>query len=179
MQASRAFGCLRRAVFKDKDLAVQTKRYIYQACVLSVLLYASKCWTLLQNHMRKLDVFHHRCVRTILGITSRQQWMQHITSQPIRWRWGDTMTVTQKVAARRLEWLSHLARMPEYRTPQKCLFGWLPQPRPQGGPKRRWRDVIMQSRPQGHEGPEAEWFENARASRRMACYIPGSIDRGH
>ena len=28
------------------------------------------------------------------------------------------------------------------RIPKSVLFGWLSQPRPQGGPRRRWRDVI-------------------------------------
>ena len=164
MQASRAFGCLRRAVFKDRDLTVRTKINVYQACVLSVLLYGSECWTLLRKHTRKLDAFHHRCIRTILGITKRQQWEQHITSEETRRRWGDPMTVTHMVAARRLEWLGHLARMPEHRTPQKCLFGWLPQARPRGGPKRRWRDVIRADL-KDMQVPEAEWHESARTSR--------------
>ena len=111
MKALRAFRCLRRAVFKDRDLTTMTKRKIYQACVLSVLLYASECWTLLNRHKRKLDAFHRRCVRTILGITNREQWEQHITSDAIRQRWGDTMTVTEMVAARRMEWLGHLTYM--------------------------------------------------------------------
>ena len=41
MQASRTFGCLHQAVFKETNLTVQTKRNVYQACVLSVLLYSS------------------------------------------------------------------------------------------------------------------------------------------
>ena len=36
--ASRAFGALRQAVFKDDNLSVVTKRKVYQACVLSVLM---------------------------------------------------------------------------------------------------------------------------------------------
>ena len=36
--ASRAFSALRQAVFKDDNLSVITKRKVYQACVLSVLL---------------------------------------------------------------------------------------------------------------------------------------------
>ena len=42
--ASRAFGALRRPIFEDPDLSITTKRYIYRACVLSVLLYGSECW---------------------------------------------------------------------------------------------------------------------------------------
>ena len=38
MQASKAFGCLRKAVFADRDLSLETKRKIYVACVFSVLL---------------------------------------------------------------------------------------------------------------------------------------------
>ena len=48
------------------------------------------------------------------------------------------------VKRRRLEWLGHIARMPDNRIPKKVLFGWLQQPRPQGGPRRRWKDIIRQ-----------------------------------
>ena len=42
--ASKAFGALRQAVFKNSHLTI-TKRHVYRACVLSVLLYGSECWT--------------------------------------------------------------------------------------------------------------------------------------
>ena len=48
-QASRAFGALRKAVFLDKNLSRRTKRKIYDACVLSVLLYGAECWVLLKK----------------------------------------------------------------------------------------------------------------------------------
>ena len=38
-QASKAFGALKRAVFQDHNLTTHTKRLVYNACVLSVLLY--------------------------------------------------------------------------------------------------------------------------------------------
>ena len=41
--ASRAFGALRRAVFKDSNLSVKTKRSVYNACLMTVLLYGSEC----------------------------------------------------------------------------------------------------------------------------------------
>ena len=70
--ASKAFAALRPAVFNDRNLSVNTKRQVYQACVLSVLLYGSECWTLLCRHHNRLNAFHHRCVRNILGITRRR-----------------------------------------------------------------------------------------------------------
>ena len=57
-------------------------------------------------------------------------------------RWGDVDTVTTKLTKRRLEWLGHLARMQDQRIPKITLFSWLPQSRPPGGPRRRWRDLV-------------------------------------
>ena len=44
----------------DKRIAnafsVSTKRKVYQACVLSVLLYGGECWTPLKKHLEKLSL---------------------------------------------------------------------------------------------------------------------------
>lgn len=73
-QAFKAFGALRRPVFLDHDLNTTMKRKVYQAYVLTVLLYGSQCWTPLKKDLKKLNSFHNRCVRTILGISNKQQW---------------------------------------------------------------------------------------------------------
>ena len=123
-QASRAFRAL---------LTLKTKRKIYQACVLLVLLYGAECWIPLRRHTKKINTFHHRCIRIILGISGQQQSSKRITMREIRRRWGDEETAAEKVKKRRLEWLGHLARMSEERIPKSALFGWLPQPRPRCG----------------------------------------------
>ena len=97
-------------------LTVETKSKVYQACVLSILFYGAECWTPLRKDLKRLDSFHHRCIRSTLGITNQQQWDNHITSQSIRRQWGDMETVSDKVFKRRLEWLGHLARMPDKHT---------------------------------------------------------------
>ena len=163
-QASRAFGALCKTVFMYRDLTTETKRKVYQACVLSVLLYGSECWTPLRKHLQKLNTFHQRCIRTTLGISNRQQWSQHITALEIRRRWADLETAADKVAKRRLEWLSHLARMPNHRIAKRMLFGWLPQPHPQCGLRKRWRDVICKDL-KDIEGDEGEWYEEATTCR--------------
>ena len=71
--ASRAFGALRQAVFKDSNLTITTKRLIYEACVLSMLLYGVECWVPLRKHLKRLNTFHHRCIHTVLGISNREQ----------------------------------------------------------------------------------------------------------
>ena len=175
--ASRAFGALRKAVFNNKDLRLETKHKVYQACVLSVLLYGSESWSPIARDCKRLDAFHNRCIRNILGITNQQQWTQRITSRSLRQRWGDTETATDKVFKRRVQWLGHLARMPDSRMPKISLFSWLPQPRPRGGPRKRWKDVIRKDL-QSMEVAEDEWFDVATASRaawrniyREACTL--------
>ena len=143
--ASKAFGALRQAVFKDAHLSVNTKRQVYKACVLSVLLYGSECWVPLRRHLRKLNTFHHRCVGTVLRISNQRQWEERISLASVREMWGNVETITTKLMRRRLEWLGHLARMPDYHLPKICLFSWLPQTRPPGGPRRRWRWCLLYS----------------------------------
>ena len=140
--ASKAFGALRQSVFMNSHLSVDTKRHVYRACVLSVLLYSSECWTPLSRQLKKLNSFHHRCVRSVLGITNQQQWEQKISSGTVRALWGNMETISTKHRKRRLEWLGHLAQMPNHHIPRICLFAWLPQARPFHGPKKRWRDML-------------------------------------
>ena len=125
--ASRAFGALGQSVFDDYHLSIKTKRCVYQACVLSTLLYESECWTPLCCHLKRLDNFHQRCVKAVLKILTKQQWKQHITSVMVRQRWGDEETIGTKLRRRHLEWLGHVAKMTDHRLPQICVFGWSAQ----------------------------------------------------
>ena len=74
--ASEAFGAPCQAVFKDVHLSINTKRKAYQACVLSMLMYGGECWTPPRKHLKRMNTFYHRCVHTMLGITSRRQWKE-------------------------------------------------------------------------------------------------------
>ena len=82
----------------------------------------------------------------------------------VRKRWGDEETAGEKVKKRRLEWLGHVARMPDHRIPKTALFGWLPQARPRCGPRKRWRDVIRRDL-KDIEVEESEWYREAGRSR--------------
>ena len=64
---------MKKPVFKDKNLSLKTKKLVYKAVVLDVLLYESETWTTKRDATKKLEVFHNRCLREILGITCAQQ----------------------------------------------------------------------------------------------------------
>ena len=57
------------------------------------------------------------------------------------------------------------------------LFGWLPQSRPRGGPRRRWRDVLRKDLKEIGIS-EAKWYEKTqdRASWRYQCKPDDSDD---
>ena len=132
--------------------------------MLSVLPYGSESWIPLRKHLKKLDAFHNRCVRITLGISRKQQWSQRLTSQEITESWGDIETVSVKVTKRRLEWLGHVARMPDHRIPKQTLFGWLPESCPRGGPRKRWRDLIRRDL-KTIKVEEELWYSEATTSR--------------
>ena len=95
-QASSAFGSLREVLVDDK-LSVATRRQSYNACVLSVLLYGSECWTPLSSDFRHLDAFRHQCLRTILKISTEEQKCTRLTSAQLRSRFGDEKSVAENV----------------------------------------------------------------------------------
>ena len=128
--SSRVFGMLRKAVFQDSDLSVSSKRLVYMSVVLGVLLYGSETWAIKSRTMHKLEAFHNRCMRCILGITSEQQIQERITTVQLRRRFGLHCSLEGIILKRRLRWLGHVARMSEERIPKQLLFGWLPKTRP-------------------------------------------------
>ena len=158
-QASKAFRALRKPVLSDNDLNTVTKRKVYLCPPVRIRVLDT-----VEKYLKKLDSFHNRCVRTVLGVSNREQWSQRITSAELRRRWGDTETATVKVMKCRLEWLGHVAKMPENRTPKICLFSWLTQPRPRGGPRLRWRDVVRRDL-RAMNVSEERWYDEATVSR--------------
>ena len=60
---------LTKRVWENGLLTQNTKMRVYQACVLSTLLYGSETWTTYMRQEHRLNTFHMRCLRRILGIT--------------------------------------------------------------------------------------------------------------
>lgn len=140
-KASRVFGYLRSAVFGNPTLSIPTKRVVYKATVLAVLLYGAETWTLKAEHVRRLTSFHNRCVRTILGVTRYQQWKERLTSRTLSGRFGMEWSIPDYIMDKRLQWLGHVGRMNEERLPKIMLFGEMRKKRPCHGTKKRWRDM--------------------------------------
>ena len=81
-RASKLLELLESLFFQDRSLSRQTEKMIYQAVMLGVL-YAAETCPPKQRSMRRLEDFHHHCLRNILGISRVQQCIQHISNEMI------------------------------------------------------------------------------------------------
>ena len=65
---SSAFGNLSRHVFGNQDLTIHTKIAVYDAVVISTMLYGCETWVPYNRHIRLLESFHIRRLQLILGL---------------------------------------------------------------------------------------------------------------
>ena len=85
-------------------------------CVKAVLLYGSECWRITKGDMRKVDVFHNRCLRKICNI----YWPNKIRNVELHKK-TDSMNMSLEIKHRRLRWLGHVLRMSEERIPKVAM----------------------------------------------------------
>ena len=118
--AARAFGAL-RGTLDTPGLSLHTKRLLYTACVLSVLLYGCECWITLQCDERRIDIFHQQLLRVLLGVSCKDQQYSIISNAELRRRYGDPEPLSTTLRCRHQQWLGHLARMEDTRLPKQLV----------------------------------------------------------
>ena len=69
----------KRVRSNNNRLTEHTKFNVYKACVISTLLYVSESWTMHAYKEKRLNVFHMRCLRRILGIP----WQDKVTNNAV------------------------------------------------------------------------------------------------
>ena len=104
---------------------------VYLACVLSTLLYSSKTWTLYSYQETRLNTFHLRCLRRILGIT----WQDCVPNKDLAQAGLPSMFALPN--QRPIGWLGHVSRMKD------ILYSKLTTgTRPVGMPSLRFKVVL-------------------------------------
>lgn len=137
-QASSAFGKLETRVWNDRGLTVKTKISVYEACVLTCLLYAAEAWTTYRRHLKVLERFHQKCLRRILNI----RW-QSLTPDTVVLEHSNNSSLETKIMKIQMRWAGHLVRMNDKRIPKQLLYGELAiGKRPQHKPSKRFKDVV-------------------------------------
>ena len=105
--ASSAFGRLSKRVFANKNLTIHTRIAVYDAVVISTILYGCETWVQCRRHIRLLESFHIICLQLILGL----RWWHKVTHSEIRSRAG-IPTIESMLLHRQLRWLGHVIGMP-------------------------------------------------------------------
>lgn len=121
---------LARATFKSlrhiwaaRRIGIELKRRIYQASVISVLVYGHEAWNLTDGVQRKLNGFNAQCLATLYSAwreITPQQRADNIRTHSVAL--GSTSAngtigkrqydIVAHLRARRLKWLGHILRMP-------------------------------------------------------------------
>ena len=123
---------LTQRVWKNSLFTQNTKVRVYQARILSTLLYGSETWTICMRQERRLNIFHMRCLRRILDI----KWQDHIPNNDILTRSGVPAMYS----------LGHVRRMEDGRIPKGYLYGQLaPGSRRVGRPALGFKDTCKRN----------------------------------
>jgi transcription termination factor 2 len=157
--AAAAFGRLETRLWRDHDIGARVKVRVYRAVVLTALLYAAESWTTYSRHIRKLNKFHLRCLRRILGIS----WKDRVSNLEVLKR-ADMEDIEALVVRAQLRWTGHTLRMGNTRIPKILFFGELVHGRrTQGGQFKRYKDNIKRHLQEG--GTDITRWESVATDR--------------
>ena len=127
-KAASVFQRLRQ-IWSSNAINTTTKLHLYISTVIPAAIYAADTWKGTTRISHMLDVFHHRCLRTILGIS----WRDHITNDELMKRVG-MEDLSNIVRVRRLMLAGHILWQPSDR-PASVAMQW----EPDGGRRRKGR----------------------------------------
>ena len=118
--ASSVLDCLSNCVFGNHNLTIHTKIAVYNAVLITIILYGWETWVPHHRQIRLLESFHIRRLQLVLGLC----WWHKLTYSDIRSRAG-TPSIKYIFLYRQLRWLGHIIRMPDSRLPHRVLHGQL------------------------------------------------------
>ncbi|KAI8494385.1 hypothetical protein Bbelb_276110 [Branchiostoma belcheri] len=171
--AAAAIQALWRPLWKHRHISLGTKLRVYNAAVVSILLYGAETWPLSNTLAARLDGFDSRCLRRILGV----RWLNHLPGTELRQR-NQQPPASRVAAMRRVRWYGHVLRLPPDH-PTRAILNFSPQSagwkRPRGAPRTRWTDVLAKDLALVNITPEeAQGLAQTRSRWREVAGLVGS-----
>ncbi|XP_046863472.1 uncharacterized protein LOC124457235 [Xenia sp. Carnegie-2017] len=140
-RASAAFRQLNDRLWQNKHVSTRVKAKVYQAVVLTTLLYGAEAWTIYRLQVKKLSAYMMRQLRDILKIS----WRDKIANAKIL-RLTDLPHMADMLIQKNLRWIGHVHRMERSRLPRQLLYSQLVEgKRNQGRPRLRLKDVMKRN----------------------------------
>ena len=103
-------------VWRERGITQSTKLAVYRSVVLPTSLYGCETWTCYRKHLKKLDQFHLRCLRRLLGIS----WEDRVTNQEVLRR-SSMPGVEVLIMKAQLRWTGHVMKMEDSRLPKQIF----------------------------------------------------------
>jgi hypothetical protein len=100
-QASKVFCAMNKNVFRRRETPVSLRLRTHQAIIVNPGPWGCESWALKENDRRKLEAFHHRCLRRMLNLTIHQAKEKRTANQEARRRARRSRTMHQMLELRR------------------------------------------------------------------------------
>ena len=129
--AAGAYQSLNRLWFRRNIVSPSRRVRLYKAFVLPVLLYNCGTWGATKGQMNKVDAFHRRQLRHLLGV----RWPNKISNENLYKQTGST-ALSGTIIDRRMRLLGHVLRHDRSAPGQKAMEAYFkPGKRPRGRPR--------------------------------------------
>ena len=120
-----------------RGIALKTRGYHYNACVRSVMLYASETWPATTEDLTRLNRNDMMMIRWICGTKLTDK----IPSNELRGRLG-LNNIEEMLQWGRLRWYGHVLRMSPDVWPRKVLDVKVEGRMPRGRPRKTWMECV-------------------------------------
>ena len=141
---------MRALVFSNPYIPLPLKRALYTSLVVNLLLWGCENWALREESLRKLQTFHTKCCRAMIGVSMWEVAMYSVTNENVL-KYVGVPPMENIIHHRRVTWMGKIARMPLERFPRKFLAAWTVCPsgetysRPHGRRQKSTRDSFLDS----------------------------------
>ena len=172
--ARKVFGALSKKIFRNRSIRMKAKRGVYEALVLSLMLYGCESWALTNADLRRLESTHNYCVRTICGKTLWHVRMHGLSMKDL-FRRSKIAPLRDWLHCRQLQWLGHIARMDDSRYPRLFLSTYVKNETGDRFMKRPIYGETISAVIKERLGTNTNWFQIAqnrfkwRSTTRIAC----------
>ena len=132
--AARVIGAMQKEVLERKELKKATKMRVYNAIVLSTMLYGNETWTVMKRPESRLGATEMAYLRRVEGVTR----IDRVRNADVREAVGQE-EVMENVKRKQRAWKEKLEQMEDRRLVKKeCTEEITGKPR--GRPRKKWID---------------------------------------
>ena len=126
-----------------KEVDLRSKFLMYNTIPISLLLWGSKRWALTKVFIKKLEVFHLRNIRRILGIKRSEVIDDKIKNKQVLEKNCDINYIACYISKRRLTFIGRIIRIKNDRVPARLISAFIYEKRPVGRPNFSTRHLYI------------------------------------